>query len=178
VYAADHQPVRGDKLVGGARLGTMMIGPNELEYSPMVGFQNPDCVKEITITQVSIIKTDWELGPTVIYEGPYIYVDEDGNREIVTRPMKPHEQWTIVLCHYMYDGVGDPEDSSSWLSAPAALQQESAAYSVEIAWEAARRACPLIGGTSTTVEKTNIISGETYNMMSRTQLVQLNQRAK
>ena len=53
VYAANHQPVAGEKLVGGARLGTVMVGPiDEWRYSAVIGFSNPDCVNEITITQV------------------------------------------------------------------------------------------------------------------------------
>ena len=178
VYAVSlHQPVKGEKLIGLAPLGTfeIPIGPwtRTTQRSSDFRFTNPDCVGEITITQVSIIRRD----ETVIYEGPFIRVDGDV-REVVETPMTPHETRRIMLIAYMWEGEGvDPEDltaSDNWLSSYDALQQDIAGYTVEIAWEARGPVSPLTGWQQITTRESQ--DGEKYVMRSESQMVNMKQK--
>ncbi|MFC1907199.1 hypothetical protein ACFLW8_03840 [Chloroflexota bacterium] len=143
VYAANHQPVDGEKLIGTGQLGVK----SQMEFWSTFHFTNPNCEDEISVMQVSIIKHDPGLGPLVVYEGPYINVKKTGGppvRTVVTRPMMPHEKWWISLDQYMYLG-GDLTASNSWLSEQAAHAQPLAHYTVEIGWEGKGRAHSPIG---------------------------------
>jgi hypothetical protein len=149
VFAVDdHQTVAGQKLVGVEEFGTLVFTEtHEMNLFGAFFFTNPDCEEEITITQVSIIRQDTELGPTLVYEGPFIHVSGD-EREVIDRPMEPHETWSIPLFYYMYIGPEYPTpedliDPDNWLSDLEATYQPLEVYTVEIAWEG--KGLPLIG---------------------------------
>ncbi|MFC2123160.1 hypothetical protein ACFLRP_05700, partial [Bacteroidota bacterium] len=136
VYAVgDHQPAKGEKLVGVSQLGTRTINEFPLikhELRSHFRITNPDCVAEINITKVSIIKGD----ETLIYEGPYIRIIGYGlspAREVITEPMSPHEVRNIPLMYYMWTGEDDPNltDPSNWMTLTQAVQQGKANYTVE-----------------------------------------------
>ena len=182
VYAvSDHQPVRGEKLIGMSHLGTALRAGGNIIDTRWSGFRftNPDGVGEITITQVSIIRGD----ETLIYEGPYIRVvtDINGNvdRTVITDPMTPHETRGIRLTQYMWDGPDDPdeaelEDSDNWLDRSDALGLDFATYTVEIAWEAQGPVAPLTGWQVTSIEETRF--GDEYRYKYESQMVNLKQK--
>lgn len=149
VYAKNiHKVERGNKLVG---LGLMGAGddPNfgKTRMHSWFGFTNPDPVNGIDITKVSIIRDDG----TVMYEGPYLEIslppgETELVRQIVTRPMEPHELWGFGLFNYMYKG-GEITDPDSWFDMWEAFDQGEGAYTVEIFWQPTTKSptCPLIG---------------------------------
>ena len=102
---------------------------------------NPDCVGEITIERISIIRGDG----TVVYEGPLLkQIVEDGevvdSRPITT--LKPHEIRGINLQWFM----PDPEDPDhQWMSRWEALLLPLASYTVEVFWTAPGKGLPLTG---------------------------------
>lgn len=149
VYAGGpHEAEWGNKLVGMGWMGTWTPVPYGKDYIHSVfSFANPDPVNSIEITKVSIIRADG----TVVYEGPYIQVgvppgETELVREIVTRPMEPHEIWGIASFFYMYKG-GELTDPDSWLDSGEAFEQPFEQFTVEIFWRPTTKSptCPLIG---------------------------------
>lgn len=156
VYAAGtHGPAPVNKLVGVGYLG-METFPSGLTENQGGGFTftNPNCDDEITITQVSIFREDG----SIVYQGPYIKVTPPPpvippppeTREVITRPMEPHEVWGVGLGTYMWTGEGDPADLTdpdNWLTIPEVNALPLQPYTVEIVWRPTTRAtvCPLTG---------------------------------
>jgi len=170
---SDHQPVKGNKLIGVGQLGTHE-GIPYIEMWTHFGFTNPDCVEEITITKVSIIEENGDL----VYEGPYISVTRNGlTREVKTDPMNPHEIWGINLEVYMWTGLGDyPEnltDPANWLTFGEAMAQPIKSYTVEIEWEAKGGVCPLTGWKTT--KRIDWVDGLGGNMY-QSQMVNMKQK--
>ncbi len=93
VYATNgsHEPMTGQKLVGTGLNGSAVGVYWETGFT----FTNPDGVSEITIEQISIIRSDG----TVIYEGtPWL------------EPIKPHGVRTIELDEYIEEPETLPPD--------------------------------------------------------------------
>ena len=157
VYAVDHQPVQGEKLVGVGNVGTLSLPTQKLIGNSSFTFTNTDCVNEITITKVSIIKQPFGLDPKVIYEGPFIQVGGDPYRVVITT-MKPHAIWEISLASYMYTGANpnDLTDPENWLPDVAAINGYFERYTVEIEWEAGKGTCPLTGWQHTPLTVTDL----------------------
>ena len=125
-----HQPMTGQKLVG---YGPCMVDA-DIYFEGVFYFTNPDCVSEITIEQVSIIKEDG----TVIHEGELL--DREGNP--LSQTLGPHEAGAIVLSDYVarYYGLGrwDYRDFPR------------GGYTVEIFWTVShKQGLPLIGSSIT-----------------------------
>ena len=166
----DHQPIRGDKLVGIGEMGTRLFGAQNQsrdEQSTEFRFTNPDCVSEITIERVSIID---ETG-TIVYEGPFIKV-EDGVRTIQNE-ISPHEVCLIKLSEYMYEG-GDLTEPDSWKTPADAMSQDLTTYTVEINWGAKSLTCQLTGWQKT--YRVAYELGERYRAISESPMVNLNQK--
>jgi len=146
-YAAIHEPVKGDKLIGFGSQGA--VSPT-LHDSSVFFFTNPDCVNNIVIERVSIVRGNG----TVVYEGPYLQILPDGTRE--PRPvLKPHMQFKIELWNWMPDGSG------GWLSEEQAREVPIAGYTVEIEWNAKGETLPPMGyGQRTQI---TIIPGQPAN---------------
>ena len=123
------------KLVGTGFLGSAVGVYWETGFT----FTNPDCVSEITIERISIIKNDG----TVIYEGKLLRFswDEESGKFVGTpwlEPMKPHEIRSIELDQYMQEPP------------PESLPPDM--YTVEIFWtKRHQQGLPLIGSSSTVV---------------------------
>jgi hypothetical protein len=182
VYAAgNHQKVHGEKLVGLVPQGYHEIGLDELIDRSVVRFTNPDCVGEIIITQVSILR-----GTDLIYEGdPLSSISEPPptpGPPITTRTpnpttLGPHESLAIPLVLYMWDienqGEFDPEtvtlediqNPDNWLEPYEANLWEHGNHTVEIAWEAKKGVCPLIGWQRVEHEANGEVVGTTESPM-------------
>jgi len=111
-----HEPMTGHKLYA---MGSMGTYPSGLQVDLAVSFTNPDCVSDITIERVSIIRDDGE----VMFEGklselpaspPYVDV------------LEPHQVAGIMVAFYIPDGSG------GWLSYEEALALPPRSYIVEI----------------------------------------------
>ena len=91
-YATNgHTPMTGQKLIGTGMLGSA-VG---VYWETVFTFTNPDCVGEITIDRISIIRSDG----TVIYEDtPWL------------EPIKPHGVRTIELDEYIEEPETLPPD--------------------------------------------------------------------
>ena len=141
---SSHLPMTGQKLVGTSEFGTDQYSEDErLTMQASFTFTNPDCVSEITIERISIIRGDG----TLIYEGPLLQQRREEGEIVestpVTWPMKPHELWGIGLQDYM----PDPDDPDhEWKAIDEALFQPLATYTVEIFWSCSdQKGLPLIG---------------------------------
>ena len=187
VYAVDdHQPVAGQKLIGMVEFGTFEFTETEhLNVMSSFVFTNPNCTEDITITQVSIIRQDSEVGTTLVYEGPFINVEgiesvEPVVREVVDRPMEPHEMSMIRLYDYMYTGLGDPDDltdPANWKTLhQAVFEQPLELYTVEIFWEAKGKACPLIGWQSSVYLHSR--DGQEFEWLKESNMVNMTQSSK
>jgi hypothetical protein len=164
-YAAgSHNPAQGSKLVGVGQLGKLDYSYGYQQSTTEFQFTNTDCIKEVTIDQVSIIASDG----TVIYEGPYISVEDDF-REIKTT-LLPHEVEVIRLDEYMYIG-GNQEDPASWLPSEGAVSGNLDFYTVEIDWSVRGVSSSLTGWF--TVLRTTMEGGNKYRTMSQSQMVNL-----
>lgn len=150
VYAVgDHQPMKGDKLIGAGFEGTF-----ELPGTPAMPVQtryaryritNPNCLDDITIEQVSIIRSDG----TVMYEGPFMetlpFVSPssplgwDVERQVKTEPMKPHESRFIFPQFLMTDSI-----TGEWVHPILVAMGPMSIYTVEIKWTTKGK-YPLIG---------------------------------
>ena len=146
VYATNgHAPMTGQKLVG---FGSCMVD-GDIYFEGLFAFTNPDCVSEITIKQLSIIKDDG----TVIHEGKLL--DREGNP--LPQTLGPHEVGFIVLGDYVarYYGLE-----------PWALRDfPRGGYAVEIFWtKSHKNGLPLTGSSITNTleleEGTNVIIGQ------------------
>ena len=139
-----HQPVTGQKLVGVAQLGKTPTGHTSIG---VFRFTNPDCVSEIAIQQVSIMRGDG----TVIYEGPYLAtkIDEDGSisRTPIYGPMKPHGIRVVRLDYLMKNP--DAADPDRWLTREEAWELNIAPYTLEVFWTGTKQGCPLTGWAET-----------------------------
>ena len=151
IYAkGDGDAESGNKLVGLGIMGrTLEDQSPELQHlHSWYTFANPDPVNSIEITKICIRYADG----TILYEGPYIQIIYTGEsppyyREIVTRPMEPHELWEMPLVFYMYQGGEDLTDPDSWMTWEEAFDQTLEYYTVEIFWQPTTKSptCPLIG---------------------------------
>jgi len=122
VYAqGTHEPMTGQKLVGVGPCGFWVPVPYvENHANTLFRITNPDCVAEIKIERVSIIKNEpYE----VIYEGPLLL---DGTE--VTE-LEPHQVGLINLALYVEGG---------W-------DTSLALYTVEVFWKGKKDGLPLIG---------------------------------
>ena len=168
-----HEPMTGSKLIGIGRVGTFQEGATTHIFRSRFAFTNPDCVSEITIDRISIIKADG----TVIYEGPLLR-QVVGGGEVVNsfpwpNPLGPHQSRFIVLSLYFPD-PGDPDHD--WMSKQEALSQEHNGYTVEIFWtKSNRRGLPLIGHGAT-VKNTLLPSGDEEISGYRNEMFNMNQR--
>ena len=116
-YAAtQHQVVKDNKIVGFAPYGTSENG--QQVFDAVFVYSNPDCERNITIKQISIIRADG----VVVYE---TYPDA---------PLEPHQTRIINLSNF-----GIP--------APSSLPDQGTIrfYTVEISWQAKSRCLPLSG---------------------------------
>lgn len=146
VYANNnsHVPMTGQKLVGMGRLGSTDYPDGMwILWQPWFRVTNPDCVSEITIEQISIIKSNG----TVIYEGPLLLQETDEDGEVVSSTpittLKPHEIRIIPLWFYMPD-PGD--EDHKWMSGEEAKSLPGGWYTVEIFWSwTDEEGLPLIG---------------------------------
>lgn len=134
-----HEAATGQKLIGTGVVGKAETAGSIFYNHVTFRITNPDCVEDITITQMSIISGNG----TAIYEGPCVRTVPDGDGEMVPvvmdRPMEPHEVWTIALVWCMPDGDG------GWLDRVTAVTQPAHSYTLELAWEAKGSCCPLTG---------------------------------
>jgi hypothetical protein len=127
-----HEPMTGQKLVATGEFGTV---PGIVQADIQVSFTNPDCVSEITIDRVSIIRDDGG----VLYEGPlsglnYIWGPYVGD------VLGPHQTVIFFLRQSIPDGNG------GWLSEGDALAMPLHTYTVEIFYSVSKkRGLPLIG---------------------------------
>ncbi|MFC2014018.1 hypothetical protein ACFLU8_03975 [Chloroflexota bacterium] len=175
----EHEPVKGEKLIGWGPMGKSQHSPLRIERSHTIfEFTNPDCKHDITIKQVSILQ-----GGTVIYEGPFVSNLGDG-RKVETEPIKPHKTWYIALFNYMYIGPEDPtvtdlENDANWLDARTARNKDTSWFTVEIAWEASKKECnPLIGFRFTRVYVTDPSDVEYTSWGYGLQMVNIKQGGK
>jgi len=95
--SSSHEPLTGQKLVATSQFGSVHAYGGLVTYEALFTFTNPDCVGEITIEQISIIRGDG----AVIYEGPFRRQTMEGGEVVdstpVTLPMKPHEVWMVKV---------------------------------------------------------------------------------
>ena len=186
VYAnsSSHQPMTGEKLVGTGRLGLQPDG--EWLSGSWFLFTNPDCVGEITIERISIIRRDGK----VIYEGSLLeLVREDGEvveERPITKPMKPHRIWGVPLGYFMKDP--DADDPGRWLTYEEARNLEFNHYTLEIFWTGTRQGLPLIGWAAESKRAADpallglgIVESELWKLEtshSRTPMVNMKQKLK
>jgi hypothetical protein len=139
----EHQAMKGSKLVGTAWLGTKARDTGNITFvwTGTFGINNPDCVNDINIERLSIIKDDG----SVVYEGDLLQCGEDVNdpRQPVTI-LQPHEQLFIPLDWWMPDGAG------GWLTADEASSQDMRGYTVEILWSGERKGLEISGYVEST----------------------------
>ena len=138
-----HVLIVGQKLVGQGIFGSMPMGGDTI-FTTFV-FTNPDCVREITIEQISIFRMDG----TVAYEGPLL----DG----VTPILIPHETRTIDLMMYV------------------SLQEPPTFYTVEIFWSEAKKGLPLTGWIYVITITQDAEGNMEVKTLSQTQMVNIEQ---
>jgi len=130
-----HEPMVGKKLVGAGYLGYVEL-PHAQQMQWNIShfvMTNPDCVENITIERLSIIRGDG----TLIYEGPFYAtygVRNETNRtvdvnnvireEVTT--LAPHDTVDVVLAFIMPDGA------DGWLSYGDAMNLFVYGYTVEV----------------------------------------------
>jgi hypothetical protein len=108
-----HVPMTGNKLFGQGVYGSMP-GSGDAVIS-VFSFTNPDCVRAITVEQISIFRMDG----TVAYEGPLLFGQ--------SATMNRHETRNIELNAYV-----SPQEPPTF-------------YTVEIFWSEADKGLPLTG---------------------------------
>jgi hypothetical protein len=151
-------PQKGDKLVGLAQLGRITVQPPvslDEQSNSGVWFTNTDDENDILITKVLVINGSGDM----IYQGPYIlYTPNPETREVITRPMNPHEIWRMQVAAYFWTGAGtNPNDltaSDNWRPPPDILNGSPMSVTVEIYWQAANKkgaVCPLSGWVDTRI---------------------------
>jgi len=143
-----HVTMIGQKLVGQGILGSMpMDGDSTTSFSTTFVFTNPDCVREITIEQISIFKADG----TVVYEGPLLGVP--------TQILKPHETGRIDLGWYVSIS---PEEPANF-------------YTVEVFWSEIKKGCPLTGWIYVVTVTQDSSGNMEIGTLSQTQMVNMEQ---
>jgi hypothetical protein len=158
---APHEPMTGDKLVATGEFGSIQ---GIVQTDIHVFFTNPDCVSEITIDRVSIIRDDGG----VLYEGPlsglnYFYGPYVGD------VLGPHQTAAFSLRRSLPDGNG------GWLSEQDALAMPLHTYTVEIFYSVSkRRGLPLIGR----VTQLSASPGNELESVGMLQMVNMEQRLK
>ena len=164
VYAKDsHHGTDVNMLVGLGYMGNMPDPGGENAYvHSFFAFTNPDPDNSIEITKIAIMHDDG----TVLYEGPYLVLDENTNRIIVTRPMEPNEMWYVFLFYYIYQG-GELTDPGSWLTVQEAFEQVNTGYTVKIFWEPVNKSktCQLIGWEHFVISYSEPMSGVPDHMV-------------
>lgn len=163
-----HQPMTGQKLVGWGQFGGLS---GTIQRWMRFYITNPDCVNEITIEQISIIRDDG----TVIYEGPFLIVALDPNtgwpisRTPLTEPLKPHQGISFVLGPLMKDPA-----TGQWLNGEQIRNLEIHEYTVEVFWSGSKKGSPLIGEVEQHLTKV-YESGEISDAMSGVSMVNMEQ---
>ncbi|MFC2001629.1 hypothetical protein ACFLUZ_03890 [Chloroflexota bacterium] len=112
VYALTHEPIEGQKLIGYGPYGKNQSGA---DLSTLFTVTNPDCEREITINQVSVIKAD------------------DGTEYVVGLPnptLQPHGVRAFRLRNVL---------------PPGSEEQDSRFYTLEVSWSDHKKGLPLIG---------------------------------
>lgn len=142
---AKSESMKGHKLIGLTCVGTQQGEGWEVTFLSFARIQNADCVGEINIERLSIVRWDGpESDPptTVVYEGPFLCKADPLSGEPVemNRPMKPYEFWGFDLASCIPDG----EDG--WCDRDDVLSDPMTRYTVEICWSAKRMVCSPIGG--------------------------------
>jgi len=195
VYAnsSSHQPMTGEKLVGTGRLGLQPDG-EWLSFSWFV-FTNPDCVGQIRIRKISLIRKDG----TVIYEGPLLKLVRDESGEVVEEipitKLKPHEIRVLGLNSFMKDP--EASDPTRWLTHEEVRNLNFNHYTLEIFWvlpglrgpiRIPSKGLPLIGWVAESKRATDpalqdLVTEESElwkleTSHSRTPMVNMNQRLK
>jgi len=134
-----HQPMVGEKLIG---FGPSGIAPGNQAFIMATEFflTNPDCVSEITINRISVIKADG----TPIYEGPLL-VGMQG--EEFTGTLKPHQIVDAFLPYYIivYELGYDPNNLPS--TNPKDYWPDLGYYTFEVSWTGSKVGLPLIGSS-------------------------------
>ena len=93
------------KLIGVGQLGKINTPRGtEVRYWTRFDFTNPDCVADIIIERISLIRGDGEK----IYGGPLLELERNAAGEVVkektiTEPMKPHEIRSLMLRYFIRD---------------------------------------------------------------------------
>lgn len=169
-----HIPWLGDKLIGTSRFGKYVNPDERVFYDAQFNFTNPDCVNEIKIEGISIIRDDGK----VIYEGPYLAQRMDEDSEIVESTprwwMEPHRIWEVHL-EFFFPDPDDPDHE--WMNPEEAINQPAHRYTVEISWGVRRRGgLPLIGEVMSFQRATQ--SGMTTDSAFGIQMVNLSQRLR
>ena len=130
------------KLIGIGQLGTITTPRGtEVYYWTRFDLTNPDCVAEITIERISIIRGD---GIT-IYQGPLLHLERDKKENVskevpLTDPLKPHQVRSVMLRYYMKD-----PDTGRWLTPHEAATLMSSPYTLEVFWAGKDKGLPLTG---------------------------------
>jgi branched-chain amino acid transport system substrate-binding protein len=135
---SSHEPMTGQKLVGTSQFGSAPHYGGLVTYEAVFTFTNPDCVGEITVDRISIIREDG----TVIYEGQFLRQRVEDGEVVDSTPvtiMKPHGIWFVNLAQYMPNGKG------GWLNGEQARSLALVWYTVEIFWTGSKQGCPLTG---------------------------------
>jgi len=173
---SQHEPMTGQKLVGCGTHGTVDIVGAHVFFTTYFHFTNPDCVSEITIKRISIIRRDG----MVIYEGPLLRQEVEGIEVFESipwmEPMKPHEMRRIFVQYYF----ADPDDPKhDWMNRDEANALPLSQYTVEIFWTKNHRSgLPLIGLSEEMKFKRLSGDGEYMESGYRTQMVNMRQRLK
>ena len=172
----DHQPMKGQKLIGTTEQGTFVTWTTHL-YWGAFKLINPDCVGEITIERIALIRGDG----TVIYEGPLLeLVRDETTGEVVqeipiTEPMKPHSVHVIVLNIFMKDP--DAPDPDRWLTVPEANELPLASYTLEVTWTADKKCLSPLGQITNGVMITHP-DGTRETVLTCIPMVEVKQRLK
>jgi hypothetical protein len=134
-----HQPMVGQKLIGWGPSG---IAPGNKSFIMATEFflTNPDCVSNITINKIAIIKSDG----TPIYEGPLL-VGMQG--EEFTNPLTPHQVVDAFLPYYIivYELGIDPQNPPS--TNPKDYWPDLGYYTFEVSWTGNRAGLSLMGSS-------------------------------
>lgn len=173
---SQHELMTGQKLIGLGGHGTVDIPGAHLFFTSHFSITNPDCVSEITIKRISIIREDGML----IYEGPLLRQEVVGVEVVesipLTEPMKPHQR-EIVAVQYYFPDPDDPDHE--WMNRDEANALPADAYTLEIFWtKSHRRGLPLIGWSDQMKFKRLLPDGEYMESGYRAQMVNMRQELK
>lgn len=144
---AEHEAVKGDKVVGYGPFGVFSLLSGDTEHMMSCMITNPDCVGTITLEQMTIYDS---MNGVLIYEGPVVSNrwSMGSMQSMVVPELGPHESCSLIMsAMFPLDG---PHNPTSWMSPMEARALDSAIYTVEITWSAKGWNCPLIGHVTTT----------------------------